>query len=349
MRKAILTLTILLLLAVGITVFLVKTAPLPNKTLNGFDRTIIADILTPLSNMPTGDSIYTLSGATATQLFFSTADPGTFISTDYRLQHRRTIKLQLSKGLRDSLQAYFYSSADSPFIHIYGYNMPAIITIPMLKGVASVYRLSAGGFSKAVPLAHDQFVLRKLDRKIADQQFIKVNTTIHNIITEKDLSVQHQDGGMSTDGQLHYDATTGQLTYLYYYSNQFFSFDTAFKLLRTGHTIDTFASSRFQLSATDASKKHVFTSQGPDQMINRSSCVYNGRLFVQSLLKGDHEKEGDFRNNTPVDMYDLSDGKYLGSFYIPLSKSNDVRRIHIYHHTLIVYCKTAFYAFSLHY
>lgn len=349
MRKAILTLAILLLSAVGITFFLVKTAPLPNKTLNGFDRTILADIITPLSNMPNGDSIHSLSGATASQLFFSTADPGIFVSTDYRLLHPRTIKLQLSKGLRDSLQTFFYSAVDSPFIHIYGYNMPAIINIPMFKGAAAVYRLSAGGFSKAVHLAHDQFVLRKLDRKISDQQFIKVNTTTNNIITEKDLSVQHQDGGMSTDGQLHYDTTTGQLTYLYYYSNQFFSFDTTFKLLRKGHTIDTFASSRFQLSATDANKKHVFTSQGPDQMINRSSCIYNGRLFVQSLLKGDHENENDFRNNTPVDMYDLSNGKYLGSFYIPLGQSKNVRRIHIYRDTLIVYCKEAFYAFSLHY
>lgn len=347
MRKAILTLTFLLLSAIAIVTFLVKTAPLPNKELNGFDRTILpAPSLYPLGNMPTGDSIQLVSGATTTRLFFTTTDPNIILSTDYHFKHPQQIRLSLTQGLLDSLQTYFYSTIDSPFVHIYGYNMPAIITLPLSGGNARIFRLPPGGFSKAIAIAPDQFILRKLDRKISDQQFLKVNTTTNTITTEKNLSILHQDGGVSTDGSLIYDSATKQLIYTYYYVNQFFSFDTSLQKLLTGHTIDTSSHFRYQLSETTARKEHVFTSQGPDPMINNASFVYKGKLFVHSLMKGDHEKEGKFSFNTAIDKYDLHTHQYLGSFYLPL-KPEKVLRINIFNDKLVVQCRDYIYSFAI--
>ncbi|WPQ66500.1 hypothetical protein SIO70_16700 [Chitinophaga sancti] len=347
MRKAILTLSFLLLSAIAIVTFLVTSAPLPNKVRNGFDRTIQpAHFLTPLGNMPTGDSIQLVSGATATQLFFTTTDPTIILCTDYHFKHPKRIRITLSQGLLDSLQTYFYTTIDSPFVHIFGYNMPAIITLPLYSGNAQVFHLPPGGFSKAIAIAPDQFILRKLDRKISDQQFLKVNTSTNTITTEKNLSILHQDGGVSTDGSLIYDTAAKQLIYTYYYVNQFFSFDTSLQKLQAGHTIDTSSHFRYQLAEATARKEHVFTSQGPDPMINNASFVYKGKLFVHSLLKGDHEAEGKFSNNTAIDKYDIHTNQYLGSFYLPL-KPEKVLRINIFHGKLVVQCRDYIYSFAI--
>ncbi|RFM33933.1 hypothetical protein [Chitinophaga silvisoli] len=347
MRKAIIILLSLFLSAVIIVTFLVKTAPLANKVLNGFDRTILpASFLTPLGNMPASDSIQLVSGATPTQLFFSTTDPTLILSTDYHFKHPRQIRLPLSQGLIDSLQTYFYTTIDSPYVHIYAYNLPAIITLPLSGGTPQVFRLAPGGFSKAYAIAPDQFILRKLDRKIFDQQFLKVNTTTHTITVEKNLSTLHQDGGMSTDGTLIYDSANKKLIYTYFYLNQFFSFDTSLQKLHDGHTIDTSSHSRFQLSDATARNEHVFTSQGPDQMVNNTSFVHKGKLFIHSLLKGDHEAEGKFSTNTAIDKYDVNTHQYLGSFYLPL-RPEKVLRIQIFNDKMVIQCRDYIYSYAI--
>ncbi|SFW73282.1 hypothetical protein [Chitinophaga sancti] len=347
MRKAIIILLSLFLSAIIIVTFLVQSAPLPNKVRNGFDRTILpASFLTPLGNMPTGDSIQLVSGATPTQIFLSTTDPTLILSTDYHFKQSKRIKLALSKGLIDSLQRYFFTIIDSPFVHIYAYNLPAIITLPLSGGPAQVFRLPPGGYSKAYAIAPDQFILRKLDRKISDQQFLKVNTSTSEITVEKNLSTLHQDGGMSTDGSLTYDTTGKKLVYTYFYLNQYFSFDTSLQKLQEGHTIDTSTHSRFQLAEATARNENVLTRQGPDQLVNNTSFVYNGKLFIHSLLKGDHEQAGKFSSNSAIDKYDLHTNQYQGSFYLPV-RAEKVRHIYIFNDKMVIEGRDYIYSYVI--
>lgn len=347
MRKAIITLLSLLLFAIIIVIFLVKNAPLPNKVANGFDRTILpASFLTPLGNMPASDSIQLVAGATPTQLFLATTDPTLILSTDYHFKHTKRLQLELSQGLIDSLQRYFYTTIDSPFVHIYAYNMPAIITLPLYGGPAQVFRLPPGGFSKAYALAPDQFILRKLDRKISDQQFLKVNTSTNQITAEQQLSILHQDGGLSTDGTLNYDTASKKLVYTYFYLNQYFSFDTSLHKVQEGHTIDTSNHFRFQLSEATARNENVLTRQGPNHQVNNTSFVYKGKLFVHSLLKGDNETAGKFSSNSAIDKYDLHTNQYQGSFYLPVRAEN-VRRIYIFNDKMVIEGRDYFYSYTI--
>jgi hypothetical protein len=350
MYKAISTLALLFIGAVLIVTTLVVKAKYPNKVYNGFDRVILqANIVSPIGMMPTGDSIRAFSGATDSLFFFSTSDPGTMISTDHQLKHAKSIHLSLSRGLLDSLQDFFFTFVNYPFVHIYGHNLPAIISVGIPDGHTNIFSLPKGGYSQAIALSDSIFILRKVDTALADQQFIRVNTHSGIILKESRISELYHDGGMSTDGRLHYDATTGRLTYVYYYCNRFFSFDTTLQGATQHHTIDTFSHFRFELSEPTAKNDHVFTNQGPDMMSNGASCVYKGRLFVQSLLKGDHEKEADFHMSTPVDMYDVGTGNYKGSFYLPLNARDKISRMAIFDDILVVQCKEAVYAFRIHY
>ena len=55
----------------------------------------------------------------------------------------------------------------------------------------------------------------------------------------------------------------------------------------------------------------------PPQMVNGTGAVSAGKLYLQSMLKADNELPLDFAENTVVDVYNLLNGNYMASFYIP--------------------------------
>ncbi|GAA3911974.1 hypothetical protein GO495_25680 [Chitinophaga oryziterrae] len=332
-------LTALLFIALFIVAFLVYTADFPNKNKNGFNRHYLQHTVTPLANISTRGVIQNICGATATQFFFATGNPKKIIATNHLLQDRKLINLPV-----DSLDQDFYTQVDSPAVYIYAFNKPAIITANVSTGAISKKQLPAGAFSQAHSLGNGTFILRKLSTEVPDQFFVKV--TSDSISKEKHLSEIHMDGGMSTDGILHYDPETHLFTFLHYYNNNYISFDTSLQLANTGHTIDTFTHFRFELSDKDARTKHVYTSQGPDHMINAASCVYKGYLYVRSTLKADNEDEG-YKNNIVIDVYNLRKGEYRGSFYLKGDTREKINKLAIYDDVLIVNCRDRIYAWDL--
>jgi hypothetical protein len=60
----------------------------------------------------------------------------------------------------------------------------------------------------------------------------------------------------------------------------------------------------------------------PPQMVNRIGAVWNGKLYLESMLKADNELPLDFAENTVIDAYSVTNGNYIASFYIPPYKGN---------------------------
>jgi hypothetical protein len=332
-------LTALLFAALFITAFLVYTADFPNKNKNGFNRHYLQHTVTPLAQIFTKGFIQNLCGATSTQFFFTTSNAKKIVVTNHLLQEKKLITFHT-----DSLGADFFTQADSPFIHIYAFNIPAIITADMNTGAVTKKRLPQGAFSQASSLGNGTFVLRKLSTSVPEQFFVKV--TPDSITTGDHLSEVHMDGGMSTDGILHYDPSTYTFTYLHYYNNNYISFDTSLQLVNSGHTVDTFSHFRFNLSDNDAKTKHVFTGQGPDHMINAASCVYKGYLYVRSTLKADNDDDH-YKNNIVIDVYNLRTGEYRGSFYLKGDAREKINKLAIYDDILVVNCRDRIYAWDL--
>jgi hypothetical protein len=334
--RRIYVLTALLFAALFIIAFLVYTADFPNKNKNGFNRHYLQHTVTPLANVSTRGVIQNICGATATQFFFATGNAKKIIVTNHLLQDRKLITLPVDP----SLGLDFYTQTDSPFVYIYAFNKPAIITTNINTGATNTKQLPAGAFTQAQTLGNGTFILRKLSTKVPDQFFVKV--TNDTITTGEHLSEIHMDGGMATDGILHYDPDTHLFTYLHYYNNNYITFDTTLQLARSGHTIDTFTHLHFELSQT----KNVYSSQGPDHMINAASCVYKGYLYVRSTLKADNDDEG-YKNNIVIDVYKLHTGEYRGSFYLKGDAREQINKLAIFDDVLVVNCKDRIYAWDL--
>jgi len=325
--------------ALLIIVLLVYTAEFPNKHKNGFNRWYQSGNPVLLATTSTDGIIQDIAGATATQFFFSTGDPGKIVTTTHLLQNKRLHDIHVDK--KQDIDLYFFTAVDSPAVYIYAYNLPAIITADFNTGSSTYRQLSPGAYSNAQALGNNIFILRKLSTTIPDQFFVKVTTD--TLESESELSDLHYDGGMTTDGILHYDPSTRLLTFVHYYNNEYSSFTTALHAAGKGHTIDTFTHFRFQLSE----KQHVFSSQGPDHMINAASCVYKGKLYVRSTLKADNDDNSRYRHNIVIDVYEISTGKYNGSFYLPADPKEKINKLFIYEDILLMHSKDLIYAYQL--
>ena len=113
------------------------------------------------------------------------------------------------------------------------------------------------------------------------------------------------------DGVLNYDRTIKQVSYVNYYCNGITRFDEEFNKLNRYSTVDTMSSPKVSVAHLENS----VTNSAPPRVINKTSSLHDGMLFVQSALKADNEKSGIFENNTVIDMYG---NEYRGSFYLPI-------------------------------
>lgn len=352
MRKRIYYLASLLLAAFLIIVILVYTTPSPNKQPNGFKRLYLqTNPLTPYIAIPAHDEILDIAGVYDSTFYFSTTAPSKLLSTSLEQGSRiDTFQIKLRQSLKDSMGSYFFTEVNNGDFFVYGYNIPAISKTGGTDSTAGAYaKLSAGGFSQAHVLRDGKHImLRKLDLKEKDQLFMRVTLDGDSALTENGLSTLYRDGGMSTDGSLNYDRTTGLFTYLHYYSNKYFTFDSALHLISKGTTIDTFTVSRFSISTTMADK-NVYMNQGPDQMVNGFSCAHNSTLFVQAKLKADNDDEQLFQKYHVIDQYDLHTNRYKGSIYLDIPPRTKINQLFVHGDKLVVHCTDSVYGIKINY
>lgn len=75
--------------------------------------------------------------------------------------------------------------------------------------------------------------------------------------------------------------------------------------------------------------------------------VYNGRLFVLPSFKADNEDDRSFRNNNVIDVYQVDDNSYEGSFYMPGIRNKKITAIRIVDGFLIAFCQNSFSIYAL--
>ena len=351
MRKSIYILLSLLAAAFLIIVVLVWTAPTPNKEPNGFNRHYLqSSPLTTIATIPAGN-ILDIAGADDSLFYFSVLRQPSMIITTSLLPGAPadTFSIPLRAAFRDSITESFFTQVSNNNYFVFGYNIPAICKTSRSDSSTHAFtRLSPGGFSQGYLLRDEKhFVLRKLYLQEKDQLFVRTSFENDSIFKENGLSELRRDGGMSTDGTLTYDRSTGLFTYIHFYSNRFFTFDSSFQRISTSHTIDTFAVSRFAVASSKDEGREVYTNAGPDQMINGFSCADKGILYVQGKLKADNEEYNMFAEHCVIDLYQISSGKYLGSYYLDIPARTKVNQLFVQGDKLVVHCADKVYAIQL--
>jgi hypothetical protein len=91
--------------------------------------------------------------------------------------------------------------------------------------------------------------------------------------------------------------------------------DTNLNLQYRGKTIDTVSKAKIKVARV--SSDNSLTMAAPPLTVNANSCVSHNWLFVHSNLQAKNENAEMFNAASVIDVYNLNNGVYKCSFYIP--------------------------------
>lgn len=304
--------------------FLTIIADLPNKQPNGFTRHfMLEETLSPEYTIQVEPDAKQIISVTAKNVYLSTDSLGKIYVKDSKLDLTKTLRILLPDSIFEAIGNEFTLQLSPPNVYIFASNLPAVILQNINGKVDRIMPIPGPPFSYAVALSKNSFVLRQFIEGGGDKHFVKYDAFIGSSQPEKNVSLYSGDGGLSTDGQLNYDRIANRLVYMHYYNNTVLRFDTNLVLINRFHTIDT------------TTNKHRLDGRAP-LVSNQKSCIYGNFLLVCSNLKADNEAYKRYRNNIPVDIYEVATGKYKGSFYLPLSRGKLVKSMKTFENNLVV-------------
>lgn len=129
------------------------------------------------------------------------------------------------------------------------------------------------------------------------------------------------NGFFANDGILQFDKKTKRILYMYFYRGEILSLDTNLKLVLKCKTIDTVLHPAIKIGELSShyrtNQKKIITQKEPPKFVNTYMTTFDGKIYVLSHLKADNESTANFKNNQVVDVYEIYDGSYQYSFYIP--------------------------------
>ncbi|HTI90234.1 MAG TPA: hypothetical protein VL727_06565 [Puia sp.] len=345
--KKYLYLLITILSAFFIILIIYRFGDIPNRRNNGFVRHYLLNSYSKMHEIDLRDTLYGIVGATRSTIYITTPVQDEILAVGSNGEKEvRRIKIPYFSRFYDSLK--FNSLAiniDSPYIYLFAENKPAIIKTAMDSSIFEIRILPPGPFTREVMIGRDRFILRKLESGLTDQIFVRYDLNSGILKKETGISEINGDGGIVSDGRLHFDSETRKLYYVYYYKNQILSFDTSLNLSNRFSLIDTTSSFKIRTGLVKNSGSSAYTNITPAYIINKANYVEKGLLYNMSALRADNETDKFFSDNSILDIIDLKNGRYRGSICLPASHGSKLsqffisnnRLISLYTNSIIIY------------
>jgi hypothetical protein len=209
----------------------------------------------------------------------------------------------------------FRMRVDSPYFYLTHGRLPDVLEGTLQQRIAKRTFNQMPPFAEARPISPGRVVLRCYSQLSKAYELAMLSIDTPRFELKPELLQKQVDGIFCEEGILHFDKTQKRLTYLYAYRNEFFTMDSTLRLVGRYHTIDTF--SRAHIKVAYIASENLSTLASPPVRTNGLSTVFENRLFVQSVLLSKNEEMVKFMTSTVIDVYNLSNGDYIHSFYLP--------------------------------
>ncbi|MCD9014742.1 hypothetical protein [Parachryseolinea silvisoli] len=310
---------------------------------NSFLRIVLKDAFSSISGAELKYNSYYIAGATRDHVYLANVTAYLHLlvlktkekdSTGIALTDSTEITLKIKNVERLKFKRPRTSVMD-PYFYIMDGVMPGLYRGKLNEWKADSFMFDkAAYFIDGIPFSSKSFAIKSISSLTDEQVLGRIKADSPYVKFAPGILQKQIDGKFCTDGMLHYDRSTGKLVYLYYYRNQYMVMDTSMNVLYRGNTIDTI--SHAKVSGAAISSERAYTMDTPPVTVNETSCVSNGLLFVKSPLLSKNEYEDAFKLQSAVDVYDLKDGTYKFSFYIPKFNGKSFREFRVVENTLIV-------------
>lgn len=340
MKRTIIFIGVTITLALVCIGLLRVLSGMPGDTANGFNRrwltvNIRQQSSLRLSNLPErlfgdGEALY-LSEPTHQQVYRLGND----------LHPRDTILLSVHKQLQPPVSFF----ADTAYLYIHEYNSGRLFSKSLHTTAFDSLQLSEGPFVKSLQLSDSVVVIRSFEAGSFHPVFMTINTRTGERHKSELLS-EKADAGFSSDGILCSNTSKKWLFYIPYFENGIYCMDRHMQPRYKHQTIDTVFHNGILVTSSDTGDRQKLYASAPRVKVNKRAFANDRLLFIESDLRADNEDNVTFRQHPVLDAYYTENGKYAGSFYLPVDK-RQVLSYYISRQQLYVLLKDQLIAYTM--
>ncbi|HMF70784.1 MAG TPA: hypothetical protein VK616_04895, partial [Flavitalea sp.] len=204
---------------------------------------------------------------------------------------------------------------DSPYFYMLDGTGGSIFKGILKELIAFPFVATNNYFLEAIPSGRSTFAIKSLMKADNEMSLGQITTKPLHFKFHPEILKKQIDGIFCKEGMMEFNNQISRLIYTYHYRNQFIVMDSNLQVIYKGQTIDTTSVAKVKILE---SSTHGFRAPAsPPVMVNKTFSVNENYLFINSGLVADNEDRKLFDNNSVIDVYELTRGKYLYSFYIP--------------------------------
>ena len=193
---------------------------------------------------------------------------------------------------------------------------PLVLSGTLEDLVATAVKEEYGYFNEFVPINDQQFAYRMMDT--VGNYCLALTRADSGFVLRPGVLKKQVDGKFDVDGMMHYTDIGHQFVYVYYYRNQFITLDSNLNNRIYRRTIDTIKRAKIRVSEISTGRQKK-SSVYPELTVNKQSCITSEFLFIQAGIRAKNELPEKFSSSSRIDIYELLNGRYIGSFYAPLT------------------------------
>lgn len=320
--KYIISSAIVIIISSSVVIILFLQSEHMIKKENNFTRKFLPNYLIENQKKDLDHPDYYFAGKDDDGLYLgSRGTPLILTKIDDKLSYIKTTKIipDHSDHAFKSLQV----KVKPPYYYLYDGTIPVIYRGKLKESSAKTISKGDAYFSQLAVIDSLSFILRTQDSRnhqytIARLELgLKTNTTLFPSILEKQI-----DGIFDCDGKLtENQQKSGEFLYAYFYRNQLIVMDNKIPQVKRQSTIDP--TSKAQMDITQLSNgTHIMNA--PPTRVNINSAFYGNYVYNLSGLPGKFEPARLRKGRKAVDIYRIDRNEYIGSFYLPQQKVNDI-------------------------
>ena len=232
---------------------------------------------------------------------------------DTALVNMKEKAITLPEGIAPDQRASALMAEDSCFYLMDGYS-PYLLSGSCDKMDVQHNWKDSLYFNLAVPIMGNGYILRVYNNPLQQNILVKLKPTDSLQYSKRFILNKQVDGFFCTSGQLQWLPSLQSIVYTYFYQNQFVLLDTNLRQIAKVRTIDTNSVAKIEVGYMEKNTKTLST---PDRFSNRLSYANDKHLYIYSGAKADNEDEALYKKSSVIDVYSLTEKRYLFSFYLP--------------------------------
>jgi len=308
---------------------LYKISELAKSKPNGFIRLEPPHILQPGDTKDLGFNSFYIAGLSKDSIYLGNhSTPFSLLVVAYNLKTSAIRPVNWGNGIKVAKGALLSVDSGNVFLND-GLTGQRISLDLDDKGDRQVVKTFP--YLASVQIGRTGMIYRSIDKQ--ENVLIKQAGDIRSAIIDSSLLIKQGDGIFSTDGLLFSSRAQNKIVYIYYYRNQFLCIDTNLKRIYTGKTIDTISRAHIKLAHVKSDK--ATTMSAPPLKVNKSACASDQYIFINSALTANNEPHEVLNAVEIIDVYNLKDGKYKLSFYLPNLTGKRVSDFKVYGNKLV--------------